>query len=93
MNAIPPLSENEKAALAFLGRKRSVLVTSIGDRNETDVLGTTTPGRGVFNKLIKKGLAYETEEPILEDGFQFTPAIELTDDGEKLAKSKALAGY
>lgn len=81
------LSENERNALELLARKRAILVTSIGDRNETDCLGTTTPGRGVFNKLIRKGLAYETEEPILEDGFQFTPCLELTEDGERLAQT------
>lgn len=47
----------------------------------------------MFNRLIQKGLTYETEEPVLEDGFQFTTSIELTDQGDALARTLAQQGY
>ena len=83
------LSANEQTALEYLARKRAVPVTQIGERNERSVFGDTIPGRGVFNKLIRKGLAYETEESVMEDGFQFTPMLELTEAGEQLAEQLA----
>lgn len=86
MDTQPTLSSNEQTALEYLARKRSVLVSQIDTTNQTDVFGCVVPGRGVFNKLIKKGLALETEEPVLEDGFQFTPMLEITEEGERLAK-------
>ncbi len=86
MNAIT-LSESEKKALRLLAREISLLVTSVPDKNEKDVFGDITPGVGVYRKLIKKGLVFETEEDIMEDGFQFTPSYELTEAGEKLAKT------
>lgn len=92
MNAIQ-LSDNEKAALALLYRKGGLLVTSIESKTTTDCLGSVVPGRGLFNRLIKKGLAYQTEEPILEDGFQFTETIELSDEGQVLAIQFSREGY
>ena len=86
MNAIA-LSESEKEVLRLLAREISVLVTSVPDKNEKDVFGHITPGVGVYRKLIKKNLVFETEEDIMEDGFQFTTSYELTEAGEKLAKT------
>lgn len=86
MNAIA-LSESEKDALRLLARKGALLVTSVPDKNERDHFGIVTAGAGVYRKLIKKGLAFETEEDVMEDGFQFTPSYELTEAGEKLAKT------
>lgn len=87
------LSDNEKSALTLVHRKGSLLTSQIEDRTSTDILGTLIPGRGLFNRLIQKGLAYETEEPVLEDGFQFTTSIELTDQGAALARTLAQQGY
>ena len=81
-----PLSDNERAALDLLRRKRAILVTQIPPKTSTGLLGETVLGMGVFGKLIARGLAYQTEEPVLEDGFQFTEAIELTEAGEALAQ-------
>lgn len=92
MNAIQ-LSDNEKTALALLYRSGGLLVTAIESKTETDFLGRVIPGRGVFNRIIKKGLAYQTEEPVLEDGFQFTETIELSDEGEVLARKFSQEGY
>ena len=87
MKTKPEFSENELNALRSLQRERSILITKVPDLNEVDVvMGTTLPGRSVFNKLIKKGLAFETEEPVEEDGFQFTPCLELTSEGETIVE-------
>ena len=87
------LSDNEKSAITLVHRRGVLLTSQIEDRTSHDILGALIPGRGLFNRLIKKGLAYETEEPVLEDGFQFTTSIELTDQGEALARTIAQQGY
>ena len=78
------LSENERTALLLVHRKKGVLLTNIPERNEKGIFGDTTPGRGVFAKLEKRGLCFETEEDPAPDGFQFTPTMELTALGEQV---------
>ncbi|EPX78109.1 hypothetical protein Salmuc_03460 [Salipiger mucosus DSM 16094] len=71
-------------------RSSGVLVSRIPDKS-TDFIGIVDmPGRRVFNGLVRKGLIFETEEdPVtLPDGteFEFTPSMELTDEGEALCE-------
>lgn len=80
------LSSSEKIALALMGRKRSILVTSIPDKNDTDVFGDTIPGIAVFKKLEKKGLIFFTEEDVDSDGFAFTEEAYITDLGLGMIK-------
>lgn len=84
------LSSNEQDALLLLHRKRGLLVSDIPSRNERDGYGQVSPGRGVYGKLEKKGLCFETQEDIGADGFQFTPMMELTEEGRQVV-SKLLA--
>lgn len=76
------LSEMELAALEFLARHGGcVLVTAIEDKNERGMFGEKVAGMRVYQKLDRRGLVLLTEEPIDEDGFQFTPMAETTDAG------------
>ena len=78
------LSEVEIAALEFLASHGgSVLVTAIPDKNEKGMFGEKIAGMRVYAKLERRGLAVLTEEPVGEDGFQFTPTAETTDLGVK----------
>lgn len=74
------LSEAEWEALQWLRScGGSVLASQVPDRNERGDFGQVVPGMGVYRKLVKKGLVTITEE----DG-DFTPAIELTQQGREL---------
>lgn len=54
-----------------------MLITSIPDRNEFDVHGDVIPGMAVYRKLDKKGLVVICDALIDDDGFEWTPAVEL----------------
>ena len=86
------LSSSEKIALALMGRKRSILVTSIPDKNDTNVFGDTIPGIAVFKKLEKKGLIFFTEEDVDSNGFAFTEEVYITELGKSVAKKLDLQG-
>lgn len=80
------LSEAEEEA--FRRVRKGILTSSIPSKTITDAVGSLEPGMGVYRKLIKKGLVFETEEePVyFDDGDQFdpTPMIEFTEEGEAL---------
>ncbi len=82
-------SLSELSALKRLKDEGSILISKIPDKNETEFLSDRIiSGMSVYKKLIKKELCFITEEDpiIFEDGeeFQFTPSIELTDEGQKV---------
>lgn len=86
------LSAAEIAALQWIKTSSCNLVSKIPETTSTDVFGTPIPGLAIFRKLVKKGLAFETEEDPVhfdttpdEEPFFFTPSIELTEQGEHLA--------
>lgn len=87
------LSEIEFAALEFLHTHGgSVLVTAIPDKNDKGMFGEKIAGMRVYQKLDKRGLLVLTEEPVEEDGFQYTSAAEMTDAGHAaFAAATALA--
>lgn len=77
------LSEIEFAALEFLhAHGGSVLVTAIPDKNDKGMFGEKIAGMRVYQKLEKRGLLVLTEEPVEEDGFQYTSMAEMTDTGD-----------
>jgi len=82
------LSEMEEAALTFLhSRGGTVLVSAIPERNERGLFGEKEAGMRVYQKLDKRGLVVLTEEPVEEDGFQFTASAEMTDLGREALKA------
>lgn len=80
------LSTAEKNALSYISRKLSILVTSIPEKNDTDVFGEVIPGITVFKKLEKKGLIFFAEEDVDEDGFRFTEEAYITELGKSVAR-------
>lgn len=83
------MTEAESNALRFLAAHGgSVLISAIPDKNEKDVFGGIVPGIRVYQKLEKQGLLIITEEEPEEDGFQWTPMVELTDSGKLAAKNE-----
>lgn len=87
----PLLTEAEYSAMRLLKDQRSISVDRIEPKSYVDGINSVIPGRGVFNKLIKKDLCYETIEDPTEDGTEFTPSIDLTDKG--LAMCHVLEQY
>ena len=81
------LTETEQVALKFIAQERSVLVTRIPDKNEKGMFGDVTPGIRAYKSLDKKGLVVITEEEPDSDGFEWTPSIDITDEGAALAKT------
>lgn len=82
-------SLSELSALKRLKDEGSILTSKVPDKNETNFLSDRViSGMSVYKKLIKKEICFITEEEplILEDGeeFEFTPSIELTDEGRKV---------
>lgn len=82
-------SLSELSALKRLKDEGIILTSKVPDKNETEFLSDRViSGMPVYNKLIKKDLCFITEEEplILDDGeeFEFTPSIELTDEGLKV---------
>lgn len=77
----------ELEALAWISANEGCFVYQIPNKNDRDFLGELTPGLALVKKLDKKGLVIITEEETMDDGFQFTPTIEMTDLGRvSLAK-------
>jgi hypothetical protein len=72
------LSEAEQIALDTLKSKGgSILVSQIPDTNEKDEFSMVIPGMGVYRKLEKRGLVVICEPLVDEDGFEWTPSVEL----------------
>jgi len=72
------LTEAEQTAMAILRTNHgSIMQTRVPDRTEKDALGMIEPGMGVYRKLEKKGLVVICEPLVDDDGFEWTPAIEL----------------
>ena len=73
------LSEAEQTAIDLLRSSGgSILISRIPDTNQNDE-GFIVPGMGVYRKLEKKGLVVICEPIVEEDGFEWTPAVELID--------------
>lgn len=81
------LSESEKVALKYIAQNRAVLVTQVPEKNDRGHFGDIIPGIRVYKALDKKGLVLITEEEPDEDGFEWTPMIEITDAGSAMAKT------
>lgn len=82
------MTEAETNALRYLAeRGGSVLVTAIPDKNERGLFGEIVPGLRGYQKLERQGLLYITEEEPCEDGFVFTPTIDLTESGVLATKN------
>jgi hypothetical protein len=72
------LSEAEQTALDTLKVKGgSILTSEIPDTNQKDGYGFSIPGMGVYRKLEIKGLVVICEPLVDDDGFEWTPAVEL----------------
>ena len=79
------ISQAELVALQTLDRMDGGLLTSwVNETNSKDEFGGIVPGIRVYKKLDKKGFVIITEEEIGEDGFEFTPMIDLTDPGKEI---------
>lgn len=76
------LSKNEFSALEFLVVNGAVLVTRIPEENEKDIYGNVIAGIRVYRKLNKRGLVIITDEEPDENGFEWTPQIEITEEGK-----------
>lgn len=77
------MTNGEKQALMFLSSHGgSVLTTAVPEKNDKDMWGEVIAGLNVYKKLDKQGLVIVTEEEPDEDGFTWTPMIELTDAGK-----------
>jgi hypothetical protein len=82
------MTDGEKQALAFLASHGgSVLATQVPEKNEKDMWGGVIAGMNVYKKLNKQGLVVITEEEPDEEGFTWTPMIELTDAGKAAEKT------
>lgn len=92
--AIEPedLSEAELNAIVWIKTSTAPFVYNIEAKSSRDVFGNPVPGMTIFRKLEKKGLCYQTiEDPIfLNEGdevpFEFSPTMELTEEGLELAR-------
>lgn len=81
------MTDAENNALRFLAyHGGSVLVTQVPEKTERGAFGESVPGLPVYKKLARQDLVLITEEEINEDGFTYTPMIELTDTGKLAAK-------
>ena len=81
------LSQTEQAALCFIAQERAVLVTRVPEKNERGDFGEIVPGIRVYRSLDRQGLVIITEEEPDEDGFEWTPMIEITDAGRALVET------
>lgn len=76
------ISHVELIALQTLNRMGgSILTTWVNETNTKGDIDEITPGIRVYKKLEKKGFVIITEEDVGDDGFEFTPMIELTEMG------------
>lgn len=86
------LSEAEITAIQWLKSSVATFVYNIEPKTSQDMHGCPVPGMSIFRKLEKKGLCFQTiEDPIfLNEGdevpFEFSPTMELTDEGLDLAR-------
>lgn len=82
------MTEGESQALMFLSSHGgSVLISAVPERNGKDMWGQVVAGLNVYKKLDKQGLVIITEEEPDEEGFEWTPMIELTDAGKAAVKT------
>lgn len=89
---MPRLSEAELLTLRLAAA--STLISQLDDKQSKGPFNEIVqPGAAVIRRMVAQGLVYITEEdPIdLGDGeaFAFTPSLELTDDGQRLAQELA----
>lgn len=94
-----PLSQAEFDGLRWLSSGACNLISMISEKTEHDVFGNPVPGMAIFRKLAKRGYCYQTEEePVRftddpdEVPFDFTPSIELTDEGRDALKAAMASG-
>jgi len=94
-----PLTQVEYAALLWIKTTTCNLVSMIPDKTELNVFGDKVPGMATFKKLAKRGYCFETEEePVRftddpdEVPFDFTPSIEMTDEGLAALKTAMASG-
>lgn len=80
------LSVSEQKALLWLSVREGIYIYHVPAKNELDEFGDLVPGITLIKKLDKKGFALITEEEPMEDGFEFTPTVELTDEGRMYLK-------
>lgn len=81
------ISLAELVALQTLDRMGGGLLTSwINETNSKDEFGEIVPGIRVYRKLDNKGYVVITDEEPCDDGFEFTPMIDLTDLGKQILK-------
>jgi len=78
------LSEAEYNGMKTLASDKCIYEHMIEPKSYEDSLGYVIPGKAILAKLIKKGLCFITEEEPMEDGFQFSPTVELTDLGRSI---------
>lgn len=92
------LSEAELNAILWIETSPATFVYNIEPKTSRDVFGNPVPGMAIFRKLEKKGLCFQTiEDPIfLNEGdtepFEFSPTMELTDEGQELARKMRHSG-
>jgi len=94
-----PLSQAEFEGLMWLKNTSCNLVSMIADKTELDFFGNKVPGMTIFRKLAKRGYCYQTEEePVRftddpdEVPFDFTPSMELTDEGRAAFETAMASG-
>lgn len=94
-----PLSQAEFEGLMWLNSTPCNLITMIADKTEMDVFGNKVPGMTIFRKLAKRGYCFQTEEdPVRftddpeEVPFEFTPSMELSDEGRAALKAAMASG-
>lgn len=77
----PTLTALEQEALEWIKSNEGCFIYRIPEKNERDFLGGLTPGMRLVKLLDKKGMLIITDEEPMDDGFQFTPTIELSELG------------
>lgn len=84
------LSSAEIVALRWIKKGVGTQVWRIEPKSSEDMWGDPIPGMGVFKRLEKKGLCYQTVEDTitLDNGeeFEFSSTMELTEEGLELAR-------
>lgn len=77
------LSESERKALETLKERLSIMIYTIPDKTGKDFFGNPIPGIVVYKKLEKRGLCIICEPIVDDDGFEWSPAVEITAEGQK----------
>ncbi len=83
----PALKPIEAEALAALKHKGSFLISQVPEKTIKGDFGERIPGLTTYRRLDKMGLVIITEEEEDEEGFSFTPQIDLTEAGEKALRA------